>query len=132
MGLSQFCKKLDRLPTSKFCLQKIAHDYCLKRFCLFIIRERWEKVNVTWLENGKQVSYGQNKTYFFRRDLSVAGEETMLTLPNLPMLVSRLSHSSTRWKMVFFQENDNFCNFLSFPPFEIFDEFSLYSLPWHR
>ena len=30
MGLSQFCKKLDRLPTSKFCLQKIAHDYCLK------------------------------------------------------------------------------------------------------
>ena len=73
-----------------------AHDYYNCFSLLYFShhdREAWEKVNVTWLENGKQVSYGQKKTYFFRKDLSVAGEETILTLPNLPMLVSSSLYS---------------------------------------
>ena len=56
----------------------------------FIIhfRELWEKTNVTYSPNGEEVSYGQNKTFYFREDLSFAGNETVVTLPNIPMLVS--------------------------------------------
>ena len=56
-------------------------------------REKWEKANVTWLDGGNKVEFGQKKTYHFQPDLSTAGEDTKLILPNLPMLV-RFSHFS--------------------------------------
>ena len=51
-------------------------------------RESWEKENVNWLDEGKQVQFGQRKTFKFRDDLSVSDEDTSLTLLNLPMMVS--------------------------------------------
>lgn len=51
-------------------------------------RESWEKENVNWLDEGKQVRFGQRKTFKFRDDLSVSDEDTSLTLLNLPMMVS--------------------------------------------
>ena len=58
-------------------------------------RESWEKANVTWLDGGNKVEFGQKKTYHFQPDLSTAGEDTKLILPNLPMLV-RFSHFSKK------------------------------------
>ena len=52
-----------------------------------LCREIWEKVNVTWLDGGNKVEFGNKKTYHFRRDLSTADEDTRLILPNLPMIV---------------------------------------------
>ena len=52
-------------------------------------REVWEKVNVTWLENGDKVEFGQKKTFFFREDLSIGLENSTLVLPNMPMIVSK-------------------------------------------
>ena len=51
-------------------------------------RESWEKENVNWLDEGKQVRFGQRKTFKFRDDLSISDEDTSLTLLNLPMMVS--------------------------------------------
>ena len=51
-------------------------------------REKWVKTNVKFSDDGQTVSYGQNKTFYFREDLSFAGNETVVTLPNIPMLVS--------------------------------------------
>ena len=56
-------------------------------FCFLFFRESWEKANVTWLDGGNKVEFGQKKTYQFQPDLSTAGEDTKLILPNLPMLV---------------------------------------------
>ena len=61
------------------------------QFLVHFYRETWEKVNVTWSDSGTKVTFGQKKTYFFRQDLSVGDEDTVLTLPNLPMLVSYIS-----------------------------------------
>jgi len=52
----------------------------------FTYSESWEKANVTWLDGGNKVEFGQKKTYHFQPDLSTAGEDTKLILPNLPML----------------------------------------------
>ena len=41
----------------------------------------------------ERIEFGQKKTYQFQPDLSTAGEDTKLILPNLPMLV-RFSHFS--------------------------------------
>lgn len=54
----------------------------------FVYDEEWEKVNVTWLDDGAQVEYSQKKTYFFNRQQSVGDEEMVLTLPNVPMLTA--------------------------------------------
>ena len=51
-------------------------------------REIWEKTDVKFFDDEQKVSYGQNKTFYFNRTLSVAGEDTNLILPNIPMLVS--------------------------------------------
>ena len=64
-------------------------------FVLLFFRESWEKANVTWLDGGNKVEFGQKKTYHFQPDLSTAGEDTKLILPNLPMLV-RFSHFSKK------------------------------------
>ena len=52
-------------------------------------REKWERVNVSWTEDGEAVNFGTKKTYFFRRDLSVGSEDDLMTLPNIPMIVSK-------------------------------------------
>ena len=53
----------------------------------FTYQETWEKVNITYSENGEEVTYGQKKTFHFQRNLSFAGEDTVLTLPNIPLMV---------------------------------------------
>lgn len=70
----------------------------------FTYEEKWEKVNVTWFENGNKVTFGQKKTYFFRQDLSVSDEDTLLILPNLPMLVSPQPFFAFKLHMVFLEE----------------------------
>ena len=45
-------------------------------------------MNVSWLDRGRLVQYRQMKTFFFRRDLSAGGEDDMVTIPNVPMIVS--------------------------------------------
>ena len=60
--------------------------FCYNLICFS--RESWEKVNITWLDDGKKVQFGQKKNFTFRKDLSVSDEETTLTLLNLPMMVS--------------------------------------------
>ena len=52
-----------------------------------LYREIWEKVNVTWLEDGNKVEFGQKKIYHFQEHLSYGSEDTKLILPNLPMMV---------------------------------------------
>ena len=63
----------------------------------FIIhfRELWEKTDVTYSPDGEEVSYGQDKTFFYREG-PFAGEDTVLTLPNIPMLVSTCNKSSVK------------------------------------
>ena len=53
----------------------------------FTYNETWEKVDITYSENGEEVTYGQKKTFHFLRNLSFGDEDTVLTLPNIPMLV---------------------------------------------
>ena len=51
-------------------------------------REIWEKTDVKFFDDEQKVSYGQNKTFYFREDLSFAGNEsTVVTLPNIPFMV---------------------------------------------
>ena len=62
-------------------------------FISILYREIWQKTNVTWLDGGNKVEFGQKKTYHFRPELSTQapgtdGEDTKLILPNLPMIVS--------------------------------------------
>ena len=59
------------------------------KYSFFHFRQTWTKVNVSWMSNGARISYQQKKVFHFRRDLSVAGEDQLLTLPNVPMIVSR-------------------------------------------
>ena len=61
-------------------------------FISILYREIWQKTNVTWLDGGDKVEFGQKKTYHFRPELSTKapgtdGEDTKLILPNLPMMV---------------------------------------------
>ena len=51
-------------------------------------RQTWSKVNVSWMSNGDRINYQQKKVFHFRRDLSAGGEDMLLTLPNVPMIVS--------------------------------------------
>ena len=55
----------------------------------YVYEEEWEKVNVTWGEEGNNVKYQLKKIYRFRQDLSGKLQESdRLTLPNVPMFVS--------------------------------------------
>ena len=56
-------------------------------FTLFF-REKWERINVSWTEDGEEVNFGTKKTYFFRPDLSYGSEDDLISLPNIPMIVS--------------------------------------------
>ena len=58
--------------------------------CALHYREKWERINVSWTEDGEEVNFGTKKTYFFRPDLSVGSEDDLMTLPNIPMIVSEL------------------------------------------
>ncbi len=44
-------------------------------------------MNVSWLKDGKEVEYEQKKTFYFAPELSVGGEDDVLVMPNVPMLV---------------------------------------------
>ena len=57
---------------------------------IHFFREKWERINVSWTEDGEEVSFGTKKTYFFRADLSVGSEDDLMMLPNIPMIVSKL------------------------------------------
>ena len=48
----------------------------------------WERINVSWTEDGEEVNFGTKKTYFFRPDLSYGSEDDLISLPNIPMIVS--------------------------------------------
>jgi len=50
--------------------------------------ETWEKVGVSWGEDGTTVKYSIKKTFRFRRDLSIGGEDDLITLPNVPLFAS--------------------------------------------
>lgn len=50
--------------------------------------EEWAKVGVSWGEEGNEVKYSIRKTYRFRRDLSIGGEDDRITVPNVPLFAS--------------------------------------------
>ena len=55
----------------------------------YVYEEEWEKVNVTWEDEGEHVKYRLKKVFRFRHDLSgQLMESDRLTLPNVPMFVS--------------------------------------------
>jgi len=59
---------------------------------LFVIiflphRETWEKVNLTFHDNGT-LTYNQQKVYRFDPEQSVGSEDDIVVVPNIPMLVS--------------------------------------------
>jgi len=74
----------------------------LKEIGPFVYQESWEKENVNWLDEGKQVRFGQRKTFKFRDDLSVSDEDTSLTLLNLPMMgaLSAVRYTSEEEKVI--------------------------------
>ena len=56
----------------------------------YVYEEEWEKVDVTWGEEGDSVKYRLKKVYKHRQDLSGnLRESDSLTLPNVPMFVSK-------------------------------------------
>jgi len=58
----------------------------LKEVGPYVYEEKWERINVSWTEDGEEVNFGTKKTYFFRPDLSVGSEDDLMTLPNIPMI----------------------------------------------
>jgi len=55
----------------------------------YVYEEEWEKVDVTWGEEGDSVKYRLKKVYKYRQDLSGnLRESDRLTLPNVPMFAS--------------------------------------------
>nr|XP_045623544.1 lysosome membrane protein 2-like isoform X2 [Procambarus clarkii] len=68
--------KEEFLEGSKPVLQEVG-PYCY--------RERWEKVNIKFHDNGT-VSYETQKHYFFERNISVGSEDDIITTLNVPML----------------------------------------------
>ena len=53
-------------------------------------RVKWERVNVSWTDNGDYLEYSLKKTYQFVPELSAGSEEDVLTMINIPLAVSRL------------------------------------------
>jgi len=50
--------------------------------------ETWSKEGVEFAEDGSTVKYNIKKTYRFRRDLSIGGEDDTVTVPNIPLFAS--------------------------------------------
>ena len=67
--------------------------------------EVWEKVNVSWYRNGDEVEYSQKKTFFFSPEKSVGAESDILTLPNVPMIVSDSNNAFVLLAMEFRYSN---------------------------
>ncbi|KAK8737266.1 hypothetical protein OTU49_004416, partial [Cherax quadricarinatus] len=59
----------------------------LKEVGPYCYREHWEKVNITFHDNGT-VSYETQKHYFFERGSSVGSEDDVITTLNIPMLTA--------------------------------------------
>lgn len=53
-------------------------------------RETWEKVNLTFHDNGT-LTYNQQKVYKFDREQSAGSEDDVVVVPNIPMLVSAIT-----------------------------------------
>ncbi|XP_025422540.1 scavenger receptor class B member 1 isoform X2 [Sipha flava] len=51
----------------------------------YVYVETWEKVNLTFHENGT-LTYNQRKVYRFDRELSAGSEDDVVVVPNIPML----------------------------------------------
>uniref|UniRef100_A0A161MPC6 Scavenger receptor class B member 1 n=1 Tax=Triatoma infestans TaxID=30076 RepID=A0A161MPC6_TRIIF len=51
----------------------------------YVYVERWEKVNLTFQENGT-VTFQQQKIFKFDPEQSVGDVEDMVVVPNIPML----------------------------------------------
>ena len=56
--------------------------------CTFIRRETWEKVGVSWVEEGKLLEYSLKKTFKFVPEMSVGSENDTLLMVNVPLVVS--------------------------------------------
>lgn len=59
----------------------------------YVYRQKWQKENVRWFDGGEEVEYEQTKTFHFAPDLSVGTEDDIVTLPNVPMIVSDLEET---------------------------------------
>ncbi|KAK3857753.1 hypothetical protein Pcinc_036012 [Petrolisthes cinctipes] len=53
----------------------------------YCYREHWEKVNITFHDNGT-VSYETQKHYYFERSKSVGSEDDIITTLNIPMMTA--------------------------------------------
>ena len=55
----------------------------------YVYEETWEREGVAWTNDDKQVKFRMKRTYFFRPDLTTGSLEDLVTLPNVPMFVSK-------------------------------------------
>lgn len=53
----------------------------------FYFRENWEKINISFHDNGT-VTYQTRKLYYFDREASYGSEDDMITTLNVPVTVS--------------------------------------------
>lgn len=63
-------------------------------FFIVLSSETWEKVNLTFHDNGT-LTYNQQKVYIFDPEQSAGSEEDNVVVPNIPMLVSTLCSKPT-------------------------------------
>lgn len=70
-----------------------------------LCRVKWERVNVSWVDNGDYVEYSLKKTYQFVPEMSAGSEEDVLTMINIPLAV----RFTDLKKMVYFSSK---CKFL--------------------
>lgn len=74
--------------TNKLSNNKPSQSIQYLTIAFFSCRETWEKVNLTWHDNGT-LSYHQKKTYIFDDVNSAGSEDDVVVVPNIPMLVSQ-------------------------------------------
>lgn len=94
-----FVTKWKNLSSLSFCSRWKARFIFTRCFLSFsVFSEIWEKVDIRWYEHGEQVEYRQKKTYFFNPTASIGTEGDMLTLPNVPMIVSARWVTTYYWR----------------------------------
>ena len=70
---------IDRLHHEKLTFTNAAAATC---------RVKWERMNVSWVDNGDYLEYSLKKTYQFVPEMSSGSEEDVLTMINIPLAVS--------------------------------------------
>lgn len=71
----------------------------------YVYEVKWERINVEWSSDGKDVTFGTKKTFFFRPELSVGSDDDLMMLPNIPVIsaLRQMKYSSKLVRAAFGQ-----------------------------